>query len=244
MKNLKPGKKVLTLAVLLAMSAFILRPVYSNGNPNIDCPQDTTLVAKFNWENDSYVFEKPQGNETVVTITGDETGGTWTSTTAISDVIIKGATNTHTYSYNPSVTMGSFSKYDLPPNNGGQYPDISNIQFCAKATAVTLISFTAEASGDGKVTLTWETATEIDNAGFNIYRARLQDGDYEIINKEALIGAKGDAVSGANYSFADTPPSRGTYYYKLEDVDYYGISTMHGPEKVRVRSGNDASRRR
>ena len=111
-------------------------------------------------------------------------------------------------------------------------------------TAIELISFTTEAAGDdGNVTLRWETATEVDNAGFDLYRAKYKNGAYTKIN-DTLIPAKGAAVSGANYSFIDTPPSRGTYYYKLEDVDYYGIGTMHGPEKVRVRSGHNASRRR
>ena len=109
------------------------------------------------------------------------------------------------------------------------------------ATAVTLAYFTAEAGDDGVVTLLWETATEVDNAGFNIYRARLKDGIYKKIN-DTLIPAQGDAVSGASYSYIDTP-GNGTFYYKLEDVDYYGVSTIHGPEKVRVRSGNNASRR-
>jgi len=98
-------------------------------------------------------------------------------------------------------------------------------------TAIDLVSFTAEA-GDGGVTLTWETATELDNAGFNLYRALLQDGPYTQVN-DALIPAQGDPVAGASYSFLDTP-DHGTFYYKLEDVDYYGVSTLHGPVKATV----------
>lgn len=45
------------------------------------------------------------------------------------------------------------------------------------------------------------------------------------------------------YSYVDEP-GIGTFYYKLEDVDYYGVSTLHGPEKVRVKSGSNAVRRR
>lgn len=101
------------------------------------------------------------------------------------------------------------------------------------ATAVTLLSFTAKAGDDG-VTLIWETASETNNAGFNIYRSRLRDGEYKKIN-DTLIPAKGDATAGASYRHEDMPPARGTYYYKLEDVDTNGVSTMHGPEKVRVK---------
>jgi hypothetical protein len=98
-------------------------------------------------------------------------------------------------------------------------------------TAITLASFTAEAGANG-VTLAWETGTEMDNAGFNLYRALTRDGPYTQIN-DALIAAQGDPVSGASYSFADAL-GYGTFYYKLEDVDYYGVSTLHGPVKVTV----------
>jgi hypothetical protein len=96
------------------------------------------------------------------------------------------------------------------------------------STAIILDSFTAQASA-GSVTLAWETGTEA-NAGFNLYRAMLKDGPYTQIN-DALIPAQGDAASGANYTFMDAP-NYGTFYYKLEDMDLYGMSAMHGPVKV------------
>ena len=107
-------------------------------------------------------------------------------------------------------------------------------------TAITLAYFDAKAGKDGSVTLAWETATEVDNAGFNLYRAKLENGKYKKIN-DTLIPAQGDTVSGASYSYIDTP-GNGTFYYKLEDIDYNGVSTMHGPEKVRVRTGDTATR--
>jgi hypothetical protein len=98
-------------------------------------------------------------------------------------------------------------------------------------TAIELASFTAEASAEG-VALAWETGTELDNAGFNLYRATAEDGPYTKIN-DALFAAQGDAVAGASYSFVDTP-GYGTFYYQLEDVDYYGVSTLHGPVEATV----------
>lgn len=100
-------------------------------------------------------------------------------------------------------------------------------------TAVELASFTAGSIGDGKVALNWETSTEVNNAGFNLYRSRLLDGIYKKIN-EGLIPARDNAATGASYSYEDSP-GRGTFYYKLEDVDRNGVTTMHGPEKVRVK---------
>lgn len=96
-------------------------------------------------------------------------------------------------------------------------------------TAITLASFTTEA-GPAGVAIRWETGTEIDNAGFNLYRTTAADGPYIKIN-DALIPAKGNAVSGASYVYLDTDAAdeNTIYYYKLEDIDYHGVSTFHGP---------------
>ena len=58
-----------------------------------------------------------------------------------------------------------------------------------------------------------------------------------------LIDAKGDAASGGSYSFEDQPGHGNFYYYKLESVDYDGVSTVHKPVKVKVRSEDNPKRR-
>ncbi len=96
-----------------------------------------------------------------------------------------------------------------------------------ESTAIGLKSFKARTGSRGKVILTWETSSEVDNAGFNLYRAERMDGHYTRIN-DALIAAGGNAVSGARYKFVDNP-GEGTFYFTLEDIDYNGQSTFHGP---------------
>jgi hypothetical protein len=45
-----------------------------------------------------------------------------------------------------------------------------------------------------------------------------------------LIQAEGSPTQGATYQFVDeSGQNRKTYYYKLEDIDLNGTSTMHGP---------------
>jgi len=108
-----------------------------------------------------------------------------------------------------------------------------NIDFLFEPTLITLSSFTAS-SAKGKVTLKWETETEIDNIGFNILRSESEDGGYVKINKK-LIPAKMNATLGATYKFVDDKVKPGkTYFYKLEDIDRDGVSTLHGPKAVTV----------
>ena len=80
--------------------------------------------------------------------------------------------------------------------------------------------------GDGQVIVFWKTETELNNAGFNIYRSETENDGYAQIN-DSLIPAEG---IGASYEFDDTEIQNGnTYYYKLEDLDLGGTPTMHGP---------------
>ena len=72
--------------------------------------------------------------------------------------------------------------------------------------------------------ISWETALEINNAGFNIWRSDKEEGEYIKIN-EQLIPTKGD---NSKYNFIDnTVSSSNTYYYKLEDIDVNGVGTVH-----------------
>ncbi|MBW2977950.1 hypothetical protein KY331_03835 [Candidatus Woesearchaeota archaeon] len=123
-KNLLKLSTLSLFVLMFASFAFA-------SDPNTDCEDiGMTLVAKYEWNGTGYAFEKPAGNEGVVTITGDTVSGSWTSTQWISAVIIKGGKpplGSHNYSYDPAVMSGNFSKYDIPLDN---YPAISNIQFC------------------------------------------------------------------------------------------------------------------
>lgn len=110
---------------------------------------------------------------------------------------------------------------------------------CWSPTAVTLTSFTAEWAGGGQaevsqgqgVVLRWETASEIDNLGFNIYRAPKKKGPWTKLN-EQLIPSQvppGSPV-GATYEWTDSGAvAGGKYFYLLEDVDVHGTATQHGP---------------
>ena len=76
--------------------------------------------------------------------------------------------------------------------------------------------------GQRDVNVEWNTATEIDTAGFYLYRSNSPDGEFALINKEGeLIPSQGNAFSGATYLFTDENVEPGeTYYYLIEEVEY------------------------
>jgi len=106
-------------------------------------------------------------------------------------------------------------------------------------TAVDLIDFHAEKS-DGIVSLFWETATELNNMGFNLYRSTSPDGDRTRINADMVPG-RGTGIGG-KYSFTEVSAlSDGTYYYWLEDVEYDFSTREHGPVRLTIGEDNNAS---
>ncbi len=109
---------------------------------------------------------------------------------------------------------------------GGSESFVSN-----NTTAIKLDSFAARAAR-GKVTLNWKTGTEVNNAGFNLYRSNKVDGTRIKVNG-GIIAAAGEAVSGASYGYTDAP-GYGVFYYWLEDVEFTGKATLHGPVQVTV----------
>ena len=71
------------------------------------------------------------------------------------------------------------------------------------------------------VMIEWTTATEINTAGFYIYRSETPDGEFELINGDNLIQSQGSATSGATYQYEDQNVQAGrSYYYVLEEIEF------------------------
>ncbi len=83
-----------------------------------------------------------------------------------------------------------------------------------------------------RIIVEWQTATEIDTVGFNLYRADQADGNYEKINP-TLIPSSDEPLKGGSYQYVDARvvPNR-VYYYQLEDIDTQGKGTKHEPISV------------
>ena len=86
---------------------------------------------------------------------------------------------------------------------------------------VTLSHFRAEHT-DAGVVLNWITQSEVDNAGFYIYRSETKEGEFKVINPDLIQGA-GTTGERNNYTWTDTTAKPNTiYYYRIEDVSHAG----------------------
>ena len=76
------------------------------------------------------------------------------------------------------------------------------------------------------IVISWSTETEIDTAGFNLYRADSLDSPFERINS-GLILSKGDPLTGAEYEFLDSQVDRNqSYHYRLEEIQVDGLTNQ------------------
>jgi len=103
----------------------------------------------------------------------------------------------------------------------------------SEPTAVELISFEAQ-SISGGVKITWESASETDNLGYNLYRADSLNGERVLLNKSLIpTNVPPGSPFGAVYEYIDeTATGYQTYFYWLEDLDADGKNTLHGPASV------------
>ncbi len=95
---------------------------------------------------------------------------------------------------------------------------------------VELSSFTIT-PGNHTATLQWNTASEVNNSGFEIYRATEKEGNYVMVasyqNTPSLKGTVNPS-QGHHYLYTDRNLVNGqTYWYKLADVDFNGHINFH-----------------
>jgi len=82
---------------------------------------------------------------------------------------------------------------------------------------VELTSFTGTVNKN-KITLTWTTATEKNNKGFEVERKT----DKGAFSKISFVEGYGTTTENRSYTFMDKSPASGTNIYRLRQVDYDG----------------------
>lgn len=138
-----------------------------------------------------------------------------------------GADSLITIGANASITTTSGADVcadsrDIDPNG------LFDGSWCGGPLMVELLSFTVQGQADC-IVLGWETAAEVDCAGFHLWRSKTNGGEYTRIT-QTLIAAEGGPTSGVEYGYEDFDVELGlTHYYQLQVIDYSGQDTFHGP---------------
>lgn len=121
----------------------------------------------------------------------------------------------------------------LPWDGSGGFEDGESEDYLLRvepALAVTVEEFSA-ASENGVVLVSWYTASEIGNAGFNLWRSDAPGGPWTLL---AFVPSQSPgAAAGAAYQVVDADVQAGrTYWYRLQDLDVTGYGSFHGPVSV------------
>jgi hypothetical protein len=102
---------------------------------------------------------------------------------------------------------------------GGNGSGYSSVTYSEGPLPVELISFSAVVQNEG-ILLKWNTASEIDNYGFEIERKNLDyKNKWELLD---LVPGNGTSNTENKYSFYDGNLNSGNYSYRLKQIDNDG----------------------
>jgi hypothetical protein len=105
--------------------------------------------------------------------------------------------------------------WEIVGGDGANYPRLKDNP--DSALPVELSSFTAKVSGS-EITLNWQTATEVNNYGFDI-ELKIGNGVWKSIG---FVQGHGNSNSPKEYSFTDKPNSGNNFTYRLKQIDFDG----------------------
>ncbi len=117
---------------------------------------------------------------------------------------------------------------------GTNYPNLRNNS--DPALPVELTTFSVK-KNENNVELNWQTATEVNNYGFEVERKILKQVQNDSWEKVAFIEGHGNSNSPKHYSFADKSiEASGKYLYRLKQVDIDG--TFEYSDEVEINLGS------
>ncbi|WP_025764243.1 hypothetical protein [Dyadobacter tibetensis] len=109
--------------------------------------------------------------------------------------------------------------YSPPHSNLRTQADCGNDYLCNNALPVTLVRIEAERKEVDQVEVTWETASETNNQGFEVERSFTGINDFE---KVGYIDGAGNSSRSKEYRFLDHNSHAGWSYYRLNQLDWDG----------------------
>ncbi len=99
---------------------------------------------------------------------------------------------------------------------------------------VELSSFAA--STDGRfVTLTWQTATETNNHGWDVERrVMINENNFSDWTKAGFVEGSGSTTESVSYTFSDKNITSGVFQYRLKQIDFDGTFSYSDIAEVNV----------
>jgi photosystem II stability/assembly factor-like uncharacterized protein len=170
-------------------------------------------------------------NQFYVGLDGADSMGVWGTTNGGNSWFdFNGGTMLNTYVvralvFNPTGNHTLFAgRASTTVNLGGVY------EYTFSFVPVELVSFSAEVVS-GKVGLSWITATEINNYGFEVER---RNAETEVWSNVGFVNGNGSSTEMHYYSFADNSVSAGKYFYRLKQLDFSGSYEYSSEVEVTV----------
>ncbi len=209
----------------------------SNGLMGGETALNRTTDGGINWNE----LTTLQGSGTIVAITGLNNQWWATRQTKIYNSVDNGDSWSSQYTSPTSGVFNAMSK----ARNGDLIIAVredGGISAYNITVPVELTSFTASTNNSGQVVLSWTTATETNNSGFQIERSdnsKIENSD----NWERIGFVEGNGTSTLThkYSYVDKNVSVGKHFYRLKQTDFDGSYEYFKKVEVEVTAPKEFS---
>ncbi len=147
----------------------------------------------------------------------------WTINTATTvNINISDATDAASY----------FNNYQNTPNGGVTDWVVTNQDLGDQSLPVQMGNIAATASAGEGIVLAWRTESEVNSAGFHVWRSQSENGTYKPVTT-SLMPSQGNGSAATEYKFVDkNVQDEHEYWYKIEEISTDGKSEFFGPISV------------
>ncbi|MCX7610518.1 MAG: glycosyl hydrolase family 18 protein [Ignavibacterium sp.] len=223
---------------------WFVRLLSGNGNPSNNIPLNSSGYLGF------YMKTNTAPSNAKVAITIDDNLGQ-TEISPYLDVINNGEWNLYQWNLQstgwssfaggngvingPSITLDAII-FSAPNNSSDWTIFIDDVSYYAHGPLPVELVFFDAVYFDGKVKLTWKTASELENYGWEIEKA-VKSSTNPILKEWNTIGfvnGSGNSNSPKEYHFIDNDVQYGEVYYRLKQIDYDGSIEYSNPIRLYI----------
>jgi len=199
----------------------------NNGLPIIQAKLIRSAAIRPGFDNQYYLGLDYSGGTDIGVWATTDGGDNWFD--------FNGGTMLNTYTvralvFNPTGNHTLFAgRGSATANLGGVY------EYTFSFVPVELVSFSAEVLG-GNVNLSWITATELNNQGFQIERRNAESVEWTDVG---FVNGAGNSTEINYYSFTDNSIPVGKYFYRLKQMDFGGSFEYSSEIEVTILQADD-----